>query len=244
MKLSQLQMWGIKKTLDLRLTEASNGGWNYRELLEAILQDEVTYREQRKTEYRIKRAKFRQQAHEDLFDYNVKRSVSKAQVKELLSLDFIDKKQPLLLIGPTGVGKTFLASAIGHHACQRGIECLFMSINNLMEQTEVTRAAGTFLRFKEKLIRCGLLILDDFGISKMSAQHIQDLYDILEERYQKHSTIITSQLELPSWRDVITDTITLEAVVDRIAHGYRIELTGESYRKKQGIDKVKGTRGN
>jgi DNA replication protein DnaC len=244
MTLNQLQLWGMKKTMDLRLTEASSGGWKYSEVLEALLQDELSYREQKKTEYRIKRAKFRQQAHEDLFDFSVKRNLTKAQVKELTGLHFLEKKQSLLLLGPTGVGKTFLASAIGYHACQHGHECLFLSINNFIEQTQMHRTTGTFLRFKDRLIKCSILILDDFGLAKMSAQNVQDLYDVLEERYQQKSTIITSQIELNSWKDIITDKIMLEAIVDRLAHGIRIELEGDSYRKKQGLDKVKGTRGN
>lgn len=244
MKLNQLQMWGAKKTLDLRLTEASNGGWKYSELIDALLQDELSYRDQKKTEYRIKRAKFRQEAYEDLFDFNVKRNITKAQVKELLGLNFLEKKQTLLILGPTGVGKTFLASAIGYHCCQKGYECLFLSMNNFIEQTQMARVTGNFIKYKEKIIKSSLLILDDFGIGKLSAQNVQDLYDVLEERYQKRSTILTSQLELNSWKDIITDTVILEAIVDRIAHGLRIEITGDSYRKKQGVDKVKGTRGN
>ncbi len=244
MLMAQLQQWGMKKTIDLRLTEANEGGWKYSEFLEAILQDELNYREQKKTEYRIKRAKFRQMAHEDLFDFSAKRNLSRAQVKELIGLHFLEKKQTLLLLGATGVGKTFLASAIGYHACQKGHECIFLGMNNFIEQTQMARTTGTFLKYKDKLIRCAVLILDDIGLAKLSAQNVQDLYDVLEERYQQKSTIITSQMELESWKDVITDKVMLEAIVDRLAHGMRIEITGDSYRKKQGIDKAKGTRGN
>ncbi len=242
--INQLCLWGIQKTLEIRLKEASEGGWKYSEFLEAIFQDEIHFRNQKKTEQRIKRAKFRQLAHEDLYDFSFKRNLTKAQVKELMGLFFIEKKQSLLLTGPTGVGKTFLASAIGNHACHKGVETIFLSINNFIEQTEVARTTGKYLRFKEKLIKCGLLILDDFGLSKMTAQNLQDFYDILEERYQQRSTVITGQVELEAWKDIITDKIMLEAIVDRFAHGLRIEMKGDTYRKKQGLDKVMGARGN
>lgn len=180
----------------------------------------------------------------DHFDFTLKRSLLKTQLKELKKLTFMKSHQNLLLLGPTGVGKTFVATAIGHQACVEGHTVLFEGMNCLIETIKLHRMAGTVLRLRKKLIEVDLLIIDDLGIKPLEGEMVQDLYDLLEERYLKKSTIITSQLTVSNWKEVITDPVVFEAIVDRVAHGYKIEITGDSYRKRRGADKVKGTSGN
>jgi DNA replication protein DnaC len=242
--ISKLQLYGMRSTIDVRLKEATNSGLSHSDFLTELLHDESSFREKRRIDYRIRRAKFRQDAHLDLYDNSVKRSITKPQLKELLSLDFLEKSQSIILSGPTGVGKTFIASAIGRQACERGHDCIFIGMNSFVEQGNSTRASGHYLRHREKLITTKLLIIDDFGLISLMAQNVQDLYDVLEERYQKKSTIITTQLPIENWKEVITDTVSLDAILDRLVHGIRIEIKGESYRKKQGIDKVMRASGN
>ncbi len=239
-----LKLYGMHKTLERRLEEATSGNWGHTELLSSLVTDELHYRRQRSAEYRIKRARFRSTIDFDQFDQTAKRSLTKVQVKELKELGFIKNKQSLVLIGPTGVGKTFIASAIGHHACNQGYTSIFMGVNLLIEKIMVARSSGQYLRLRDQLIKCDLLILDDLGIKPLGPVVTQDLYDILEERYQTKSTLITTQLPLSNWKEVIEDMVALEAILDRLVHGMKIEITGESYRKKRGVDKVMGTSGN
>lgn len=152
-----------------------------------------------------------------------------------MELQFIKDPRNVLLFGPTGVGKTFLATALGNQACREGYSVLFFGMNFLLEKFVLHRADGTFLRFRDKLTRCDLLILDDLGIKQLPPAAIQDLYDILEERYQSKSTVITSQLPINNWKEVIEDPVALEAIINRLIHGaVTITLEGESYRKKRG----------
>lgn len=243
-QLHQLRLWGMTKTLPTRLQEGQQEKWSYSEFLNGLLLDEIRYREQKSSEGRLRKAKFRSQADFDHFDYTLKRSLSKTQIKELQELTFMKSQQNLLLLGPTGVGKTFVATAIGHQACIEGHTVLFEGMNCLIETIRLHRMAGTFLRLRKKLIEVDLLIIDDLGIKPLDGVMVQDLYDLLEERYLKKSTIITSQLPVSNWKEVITDPVVFEAIVDRVAHGYKIEITGDSYRKRRGVDKVKGTSGN
>lgn len=243
-QLNQLRLFGIAKTLPQRLQEGLQEKWSYTEFLNGLLTDELRYREQKSSEARLRRAKFRSQADFDHFDFTIKRSLSKTQIKEFRSLGFLKNRQNLLLLGPTGVGKTFIATAIGHQACYEGYTVLFEGMNHLIETIKLNRIAGTFLRLRKKLIEADLLVIDDLGIRPLTGEITQDLYDILEERYMKKSTLITSQLPIANWKEVITDEVVFEAIVDRVAHGYNIEITGDSYRKRRSVDKVMGTSGN
>ncbi len=243
-QLHQLRLTGIIKTLPIRLQEGQQENWSYTDFLNGLLLDEIRHRDQKSSDGRLRKAKFRTQADFDHFDFTLKRSLNKIQLKELRELTFLKSRQNLLLLGPTGVGKTFVATAIGHQACMEGHTVLFEGMNCLIETIKLNRMAGTFLRLRKKLIEADLLIIDDLGIKPLEGELVQDLYDLLEERYLKRSTIITSQLPVANWKEVITDPIVFEAIVDRIAHGYKVEITGESYRKRRGVDKVKGTSGN
>ena len=156
-----------------------------------------------------------------------------------MELRFLKDPRNVLIFGPTGVGKTFLATAIGNQCCRRGHTSYFIGVNMLIEKLAFSRADGTFLRFRDRLTKVDLLILDDLGIKRLPPEATQDLYDIMEERYQMKSTIITSQLPLSNWKEVIEDPVALEAIIDRIIHGsITLNLSGESYRKKRSTKKA------
>lgn len=232
--LARLKFHGMLATLDLRLTEATSHGWGHSEFLGALITDEKTYRDNQATSRRIRGAHFRTEASFEQFDLTAKRNVGKTIVQDLMELRFLREPRNVLILGPTGVGKTFLATAIGNHACRVGFSCLFVGVNVLVERITLARADGTFLKYRDRLVKADVLILDDLGIRTLPPETIQDLYDILEERYQTRSTIITSQLPLANWKEVIDDAVALEAILDRLIHGaVKIELSGESYRKKR-----------
>lgn len=233
--LSTLKCHGMLTSLDVRLHEATSQGWGHTEFLSALVTDEKLHRETLKTWRRVRTAHFRTEATFERLDHTAKRNLTKAQIQNLMELQFIKDPRNVLLFGPTGVGKTFLATALGNQACREGYSVLFFGMNFLLEKFVLHRADGTFLRFRDKLTRCDLLILDDLGIKQLPPAAIQDLYDILEERYQTKSTVITSQLPINNWKEVIEDPVALEAIIDRLIHGaVTITLEGESYRKKRG----------
>ena len=230
--LNQLKCHGILSTLDLRLSEATTNGWGHIELLSAIISDEKLYRDNHRAIRRVKAAKFRCEASLERFDLTAKRNITKSQIQDLMHLKFVTQPNNLLLLGPTGVGKTYLASAIGHHSCRQGYTCFFIGMNMLIEKFTISRADGSYLRFRDRLIKQEVLIIDDLGLKPLPLETVQDLYDILEERYQKKCTIITSQLPLANWKEVITDSVALEAILDRLIHGsIKLEISGGSYRK-------------
>lgn len=246
--LAQMKLSGMLLSLDLRLQEATAHGWGHGEFLSALMSDEKTHRNNRQTERRLRAARFRTDACEEKIDLTAKRNLSKTQVRDLMNLGFIKNPTTVLIQGPTGVGKTYIATAIGNQACRKGYSCIFVGMNELIERIELARAEGTFLKYRDRLIKTDCLILDDLGIKALPPGLVQDLYDILEERYQNHCTIITSQLPIENWKEVINDAVALEAILDRIIHGaVRLQLQGESMRKKKAqevLDKASGASGN
>jgi DNA replication protein DnaC len=230
--LMNLKCHGILSSLETRLTEATTHGWGHGEFLSALVTDEKSYRDHQKTIRRIRAAQFRTEACFERIDLAARRNLTRTQVQDLMELRFIRDPRNVLILGPTGVGKTFLATAIGQQACRQGFCSLFVGVNHLIDRIALARADGTFLKYREKLIRADLLILDDLGLKVLPPGMIQDLYDILEERYQSKSTVITSQLPLENWKEVIDDPVALEAILDRLIHGaVTLKMEGESYRK-------------
>ena len=184
---------------------------------------------------RLKAAHFRTDASLERIDVTAKRNLSRTQIQELRELKFVTDPRNVLILGATGVGKTFLATALGNQACRQGFTCLFFGMNFFLEKLSLHRADGSFLKFRDRLIKCDLLILDDLGLKILPQDAIQDLHDVLEERYQSKSTVITTQLPLMNWKEVIEDPLALEGMVDRMIHGaVTLQLEGESYRKKRG----------
>jgi len=184
-------------------------------------------------------AKFRQEATLEKVDYTLKRDLNRTQVQDLAQLQFLrpGTLKNVFLLGPTGVGKTFIATALGHHACRQGFTTSFYGMHVLIEQLTLSRTDGSFLRLRDKLIKVDLLILDDVGLKVLPPQTVQDLYDILEERYQKKSTLVTTQLPLSNWKEIIEDPLILEAILDRLVHpAILLEIKGDSCRRKKGLE--------
>lgn len=231
----ELKLFGMLKSLDLRLEESITQGWGPSEFLSALVTDEKTHREVRRINRRLRFANFRTQATFEAIDYTAKRSLTKSLVKDLMQLNYI-KSSPrnLMIVGPTGVGKTFIATALGNHACRHGYSTIFMGISVLIEKLLMARTDGTYLKMRDRLIKVDFLIIDDVGLKKLPPQIVQDLHDLLEERQEK-CTLITSQLPLKNWNEIIDDELALDTVVDKLQHGtLHIEMSGESYRKKKG----------
>jgi len=192
--MAEMKLLGMLGAFDKVLTDATRDQSSYSELLDALLQAEADYRQQRKTGYRIKAAKFTlRPAFEDI-DFTASRSISKTQIKELYSLQWLHDARPVLLIGQTGVGKTFIAQAAGLHACACGKSVLYMTLTTWLENLALARSSGTYLKYRDKLAKPDLVILDDMGMRKLSATEAQDLCELLEERSINKSTLFTTQL--------------------------------------------------
>lgn len=229
--MAEMKLLGMSDAFDRLVTEATRDQWSCTDFLDAMLQAENDYRSDRKTTRRIKAAKFALRPSFEDFDFTANRSITKTQIKDLYSLHWMSEARPVLLIGQTGVGKTFIAQAIGLHACASGKTVLYMTFTTWLENLALARSAGTYLKFRDKLARPDLVILDDFGMRKMTATEAQDLCELLEERSIGKSTLFTTQLPLAHWAEVIGDPVITDAIRDRLEHAaLALSITGESYR--------------
>lgn len=230
--MSEMKLAGMAGAIEKTLADATQDSWSYTELLDVLLQAESDYREERKAKSRIKASKLKQQASFEDFDFQANRSITKAQVKEIYGLKWVEQGRPLLLIGQTGVGKTYLAQATGLHACGQGKSVLFMTISTWLENVTLARSTGSYLKFRDRVAKPDVLILDDFGMRKFSSLEAQDLCEILEERAAGKATVITTQLPLDHWQEVLPDAVIADAILDRLKHAaIQLKITGESYRK-------------
>lgn len=228
----ELKLCGMAACMDRLLDEAKRQEMSADEALDSLLQAEADHRRRVRTQNRIKHSRLKISASFEDYDWNAKRSLTKAQCKELMSLAWLTDGRPLVLIGQTGVGKTYLAQATGLKACQEGKTVLFLSVTHWLEQQAQARQTGGSLKLREKMIRPDLLILDDFGMRKFTALEAEDFREMLEERSYGKSTMVTTQLPLSHWSEVIPDPVLSEAIVDRLEGPAVIfNITGESYRK-------------
>lgn len=242
--LCDLKLIGIQETFGERLKQSQKSELGYEEFLNLILEDEKRHRQNEKIKRLLKRATFKQQASLEAFETMPSRGVDKKLLSDLSILRFIQNGQNILISGPTGVGKSFLASAIGHHACKNGFVVNYFRMNTLIEKFILERAKANYLNFIKKTVTSSILILDDFGIKPLGPQQYQDLYDVIDERGEEKSLIITTQVPPENWSEIIDDPVTCEAITDRVlSNCIKIKMKGESFRQKRGsttrkVDKV------
>ena len=204
------------------------------ELVHHLVQSEWDDRQHRSVQRGLKNANFRYSASIEQLDYSGDRGLDKNLVQRLSGCEFIKKGEDLFITGSTGTGKSFLASAIGQQACLLGYKILYTNTTKLMSYLKMAKADGTHLKELSKIEKQDVLILDDFGVQPFDAGSRALLLDIIEDRHGKRSTIITAQLPVKKWHEVIGEKTLADAILDRIVHqSIRIELYGESLRKKQ-----------
>jgi DNA replication protein DnaC len=231
--LTDLRLHGLQEGLSPRLKEAQSAELPYEDFLNLCLFDETQFRKNARIERLLRAAAFRAHVSLEGLDTTTSRGLDKKMIHELASTRFIDNGSNLLIMGPTGVGKTFLACAIGNAACRAGRSTLFFRMNNLAEKLLLSRAQNNYLLLLKKLAAVELLILDDFGIKPFTPQQFQDLYDVLDERTENKSTILTTQLPVENWSEVIADPVVCEAITDRIVpRAILLTMKGDSFRKK------------
>lgn len=208
------------------------------DLVGLLAEGEWTERENRRLTGRLRKARFREaSATVEAIDYTHKRGLKKTQILDLVGGSWIQAHQNLIVTGPTGVGKTFLACALGHQACRQGYRVLYARASRFFGDLTKARLDGTYPKLLAKLQRTHLLVLDDFGSSPLDGNERRDLREIVDDRYDLASTLITSQMEPSNWHTFIGDETLADAILDRLVHNaHRIKLTGESLRKAKGIN--------
>jgi len=207
---------------------------SHAEWLGLLLDYETTGRQQKRFEARVKRAKLRQEAAVEDVDYRAGRGLDRALFLKLTSCQWIRDHRHLILCGPTGIGKSWLACALGHKACRDDFSVLYLRVPRLFAALDLARGDGRYAKLLASLARTDLLILDDWGPETLTADHRRDLLEIVEDRHGRGSLLITSQIPTDRWHQVIGCPTLGDAILDRIVHAaYRIDLTGESMRKTQ-----------
>lgn len=228
-----LRLSGICQAMVRRCEEATKGGLHPAEFLRLVLEDERLSRRNANAKRLTKRARFRSQCDIENWDMSTARGLSKARLKELAQGHFYERKENLIVAGPTGVGKTHLAIALGRLLCSTEVSVVFYSTNILFEQLTAEKTQGKYLQALQRLSKIKVLILDDFGLRNYSHDEATYLLEILEERYNKGSVIITSQVDPNGWKTLFQDSVISEAIIDRMINPSQlVTLEGESYRKK------------
>lgn len=201
--------------------------------LSLLLQSERTHRENSRTERLLRKAKFRYNATFPQIDFDNARGKDRDRIMLIGTCEYIRQGTSMLVTGPTGTGKSFLITAFGHQACINGYSTLYINMSKLTELLTLKRLEGKISKLFDKLAAIDLLIIDDFGMRKLDGQQLQDFMEIMEDRHGRHSTIISSQLPVSNWYDVLEDNKTIaDAILDRIVRtSYRFELKGDSLRK-------------
>lgn len=200
--------------------------------LALLVEREWYLRENRRLSRRLKDAKLQQTACVENIDYHHPRGLNQAKIMELSQCNWIRNHLSLLITGPTGCGKTFLACSLAHRACLQGLTSRYYRLPRLWHELRVTKADGTYTKWLSQISKINVLVLDDWGLIALDDEQRRDLLEILDDRYERSSTIITSQLPTSVWHEYLNDATLADAILDRLLHqGIKIELRGESLRK-------------
>ncbi len=230
-KLRRLKLPGMEETVEQRLEQALQEKWSYSDFFEFLLSDEIDRRDNRQLMLRLAKSRLDPQKTLESFDFAFNGKIPAALIRELSTGAFMEKKQNVFILGPTGVGKSHLAQAIGHHACRAGYDVLFYCTWQLFEWIYAGRGDGTHKKRLDHVIKAPLLILDDFGLQPLNEVQQAALYQLIAERYERHSTIITSNRDFDEWPAIFSNPLLGSAALDRLVHrGVQIVVEGGSYR--------------
>ncbi len=233
-KLKNLKFFGMARALEEQLNSSEFDSLTFEERLGLLVDRELTERENRRIQTRLRQAKLRQQACMEDIDYRHPRGLDKSLMHSMASCRWIKEHLNILICGATGVGKSFIACALAHKACMEGYKTLYIRASRLFADLALAKGDGRYGKMMNALAKTDLLVIDDWGLSSLDEQARKDLLEILEDRHEIHSTIIASQLPVEHWHEVIGNPTLADAILDRLVHNaYQINLKGESMRKKK-----------
>lgn len=241
-KMRAMKLLGMHRAFKTDIESGRRDTYTLDEMIAHLIDAEWDERQNRFIEQKIRNARFRYKALlEDLY-YHTDRNLDKNQIMRFADCSFIDKAENILVTGSTGIGKSYVASALGHHACSMGYRVVYHSVPKLFSKLKMSKADGSYLKEVARIERQHLLILDDFGLQPFDSGSRAALMELIEDRHGKGALIITSQLPVSKWYEIIGEQTIADAILDRIVHSaHRLELKGESLRKRKGVNKEGGS---
>jgi DNA replication protein DnaC len=229
--LKKLRLSGVLQSLALRLREATEDNLGYEEFLYRLVKDEVERRDAKQLDQRVRRANFEHQKTLEDFDFHFNPQVPKAKVLDLATCAFVERRENALLLGQTGVGKSHIAQALGHRACRAGFSVLYTSAQDVLKQLQASRADNSHEKKLVRLAEVDLLVIDDLGLRPLKGDESIDLYEIIRLRYERGSTIITSNRDTDELHQLFGDPLLASAAMDRLLHGAHVlRLVGDTFR--------------
>ena len=232
-KLRQLRLSGILDTLDVRVSQAVDQQLAPLEFLALLLDDELERRNQKRLVLKLALSGCDSNKTLAHFDFSAAPGINRTLIQDLASCVFVQRHENLLMCGPTGVGKSHLANAIAIEALKRDLRVISKPTHRLLNDLQAARASGAHARLMTRLLRCDLLVLDDFGLQALSPQAVQDLYEIITERYERGSLIITSNRAFEEWAEVFNNDLLASAALDRLTHHtHTLTIRGDSFRQR------------
>jgi len=233
-KMRSMRLFGMHQAFEAIANTASFKEYTHSQMMAHLIESEWIDRHNRRLDRLLKNARFKYQANLSQIDYQHPRGLNKELILQLSNGEYITKAQNVIIIGSTGVGKSFIASALGHQACMLGLKTFYASSYKLFSNLKMAKADGSYQKLVKRIEKHELLIIDDFGLKPMDANARMALMEIIEDRHQKYATIITAQLPTKHWHEIIGESTIADAILDRLVHSaHKITLKGESMRKKK-----------
>lgn len=233
-KMKQMKLHGMHGAFRTAIETGRTDDYTLDQFVSMIIDSEWDDRHNRKIERSIKNARFHYKSSIENIIYDVTRNIEKNNVLRLAECEFVEKSENILITGSTGVGKSYIATALGYQACIEGYRVMYFNITKLFSKLKMAKADGSYLKELAKIERQHVIILDDFGLQALDNQNRMTLLEIIEDKHNKGSVIVTSQLPVNGWYEIIGEKTIADAILDRLIHqSHRIELKGESMRRKR-----------
>lgn len=242
--LKKLRLSGVLQSLELRTRQAVDDDVGHVEFLYRLLSDEVDRRDGKQLESRMRRANFESTRSLEDFDFHFNPEIPKSKIIDLATCGFVQRKENVLLVGRTGVGKSHIAQALGHRACRAGHQVLYTSASDMLASLRAARADASYDRKLLRLASPDVLIVDDLGLRPLVQEEAHDLYELIRRRYEQGSTVITSNRDVEEWYPLFGDALLASAAMDRLLHNaHVVEMDGDTYRNPPPAKRAKRSAG-